>query len=116
MMFLLCTLFSELSAQTIRWEVSGYATLQISINGVNQFSSPMTSSNGVIEVPPGAYVEIFGGSTLLNYPLEPICCEDDESQILRGHEIEYNFLNEEQTALYEYLVMPDLPWYINMHS
>ena len=116
----MCMSFGEISAQTIRWEVSGYATLQIRINGVDQFSSPQTSSNGILNVDSGAFVEYIATSTVGNYPLEPISTEDDQWMIeyaVNSEYIEYNFLNEEHTYLIESFTMPDeIPWYIRVHA
>lgn len=108
--------FAEMSSQTVRWEVSGYASLQIRINGVDQFSTPQTSSNGVIYVAAGALVEIIAVSSVGNYPLEPIINEDDEWMIENAIP-DYNFTNEEHTALQEWFTMPnDIPMYVSMHS
>jgi hypothetical protein len=110
--------FAEISAQTVRWEVSGYASLQIRINGVPApgFSSPQTNSSGVINVAAGALVEIIAGSSVGNYPLEPIINEDDEWMIENAIP-DYNFTNEEHTALQEWFTMPnDIPMYVSMHS
>lgn len=113
---LLFVSFVELSAQTVRWEVSGYASLQIRINGVDYFSTPQTSSNGVINIAAGALVEIIAGSSVGNYPLEPIINEDDEWMIENAIP-DYNFTNEEHTGLYEWFNMPnDIPMYVRMHS
>ncbi|MGM8361535.1 hypothetical protein ACSV4D_06445 [Flavobacterium sp. ARAG 55.4] len=120
LMLIFCVSFFELSAQqTIRWEVSGYATLQIRVDGVLQpeFSSPKTNSSGVLnDVPVGAFVEIIASSSVGNYSLEPIINEDDEWMI--EHAIpDYNFTNEEHTALYEWFTMPnDIPMYVKMHA
>lgn len=116
LLFSVC--FAEISAQTIRWEVSGYATLQIRINGIDQFSSTQTSSNGILNVDSGAFVEYIATSTAGNYPLEPISTEDDpwmiENAVINN---EYNFLNEEHTYLIESFTMPnEIPWYIRMHA
>jgi len=114
---LLCVSFTEISAQqTVRWEVSGYASLQIRVNGVDQFPTWERSNNGVLDVPAGAFVEIIAGSSVGNYPLEPIVNEDDEWMIENAIP-DYNFTNEEHTSLYEWFTMPvDIPMYVKMHA
>ena len=117
---LLSVSFTDVSAQqTIRWEVSGYASFQIFINGILQpgFSSPISNSSGVLnDVPAGAFVEIIASSSAGNYSLEPIITEDDEWMIEHSS-ADYNFTNEEHTALYEWFTMPDdIPMYVKIHA
>lgn len=113
---LMCVSFAEMSAQTIRWEVSGNATLQIRVNGITQLTAS-SSSNGMITVAAGDFVEVIATSTVSNYPLVPIIAEDDSYMIERAAENDYNFLNEEHTSLYEWFTMPDeIPMYIGMNS
>lgn len=113
---LLCLSFSAMSAQTVRWEVSGYASLQIRVNGIDQFLTWESSNNGVLNVPAGAFVEIIAGSSAGNYSIEPIITEDDEWMIEHSS-ADYNFTNEEHTALYEWFTMPDdIPMYVKIHA
>lgn len=109
--------FAEMSAQTIRWEVSGYATLQIRVNGIDQFSSPQSNTSGILNVAAGALVEYIGTSTVGNYPLEPISSEDGPEMIEMAQYNDYYFSNPEHTLLEESFTMPDEnPWYIRMSS
>jgi len=125
---LLCVSFAEMSAQTLRWEVLGNTSLKILVNGdlvVDSRSSNSNSQfpaygpqNGILTVAPGAYVEVFAYNTSFNSSaiLEPIITEDDEWMITNSS-ADYNFTNEEHTALYEYFTMPnEIPMYIGMNS
>lgn len=128
---LLCMSFSqEMSAQTVRWEVNGNTLLQISVNGtlvVNSRSNTWGEScpaaygsqYGSFDVAPGAQVVIVASNTSSNSSatIEPIITEDDPYMIGIGASIDYNFTNEEHTAIYEYFTMPeDVPMYVGVNS
>lgn len=125
---LLCLSFAEMSAQTIRWEVSGNTTLQIFVNGINKVnvatSSNYNSINGVLTVAGGDFaagdlIEVYSWNTSGNgsATVLPIITEDDPYMIERAAENDYNFLNSEHTSLYEWFTMPDeIPMYIGMNS
>lgn len=118
---LLCVSFTEMSAQTIRWQVTGNTMLQIRVNGVlkvDEVSSDAIGHTGIINVPAGASVYVFAYNTSFNSSatLEPIITEDDEWMIANSS-ADYDFLNEEHTGMQESFTMPDeVPMYVGMHS
>lgn len=126
----LCVSFTDVSAQTVRWELFGNAKLEIRVNGTLMVNS--TSNNGgSFFAPPqsgpqygeftansGDYVDIIAYDTTGNTSsiISPRITEDDPYMISRADEIDYIYTNEEHTAIHEYFTMPnEVPMYIGIN-
>ncbi|MEN9908500.1 MAG: hypothetical protein RLZZ540_1649 [Bacteroidota bacterium] len=122
--------FAEMSAQTIRWEVSGNTVLQIRVNGSLVVDSRSCSDTytcppaygpqyGVLTVATGANVEVYAYNTSgnLSATVMPIITEDEPWMIEQAVNNDYNFLNAEHTIFQEYFTMPDeYPMYVGVNS
>lgn len=127
---LLCVSFAEVSAQTVRWEVTGNTWLKISVNGVVMVDSRSNSwgtscppaygpQSGTFSAAAGDQVVIIASNTSGNTSavIEPLITEDDPYMIENAQYTDYNFTNEEHTAIYEYFFMPDgVPMYVGVNS
>nr|WP_315244883.1 hypothetical protein [uncultured Flavobacterium sp.] len=117
---LLCACFSEISAANypLRWERSGPNQLTITVNGIDVVNSSGYNNsyeNGVLMVEEGMYVQVTSYSHNLANPLSVIVCEYDLRQY--GPFMDYNFLNEYNSSVYEWFTMPqEVEMYVSMTS
>lgn len=119
MTLLLCVCFSEMSAAAypLIWERSGGNQLTITVNGIDVVNSSgynNASENGVLMVEEGMYVQVTAYSHNLYFPLGVIVCEYGLREY--GPFMDYNFINEEHSSVYEWFTMPqDIEMYVSIN-
>jgi len=117
---LLCVCFSEMSAANypLIWDRSEGTYLTISVNGITVLNigecTGTVYENGVLMVPEGAFVEVFANKCVAHHPLDVIVCEYGLREY--GPFMDYNFLNEYNSRVYEWFTMPqDIEMYVSIN-